>query len=69
MKVPAFVCLFLLPLSSCFLSNLAVNEPLDPELVSSLTPGTSATAVVKKMGAPDEVVRAARSWTPGSLGA
>ena len=60
MKTTALACLFLLPLSSCFLANTGVNEPLDPAVVRSIKRGTSAADVVAKMGAPDEVVQLGR---------
>jgi len=47
-------------LSSCFLGRTGTNEPLDPAVVNSLKPGTSAAEVVAKMGAPDEVVQLGR---------
>ena len=60
MKFTALACLLILPLSSCFLGRTGVNEPLDPALVRSIKPGTTAAEVVAKMGAPDEVVQLGR---------
>jgi hypothetical protein len=60
MKSTALACLFLLSLQSCFLARTGVNEPIDPAVVRSIKPGTSAKEVVAKMGAPDEVVQLGR---------
>ncbi len=61
MKTPLLLALALLStLQSCFLGRTALNEPLDHEMVNSIQPGTTATEVVAKMGAPDEVVQLGR---------
>lgn len=57
MKFIPLAALLCLPLTSCFLGRTGTNEPLDPAVVRSLKPGTSAADVVAKMGAPDEVVQ------------
>ena len=46
-----------LALPSCLISRSSANEPLDPSIVRSLTPGTTtAKECVERLGAPSEVV-------------
>ncbi|MDP7062327.1 MAG: outer membrane protein assembly factor BamE [Planctomycetota bacterium] len=53
---------FLLPLllllcNSCYLGEIAQDQPLDPEAISQLQPGTNtASDVVRLLGAPNQVV-------------
>jgi hypothetical protein len=47
-------------LQSCFLSREAINQPLDHEVVGGIKIGTTASEVVTRMGAPEEVVQLGR---------
>jgi hypothetical protein len=53
--------LLLLIAPSCFLAHRTVNDPLDSQVLASLTPGTSTAGdVVRLLGAPTEVVQLGR---------
>jgi hypothetical protein len=54
-------CCLLLLAAGCALARQDTNEPLDPEVVRSLVPGTTtAREVVERLGAPTEVVQLGR---------
>ncbi len=48
--------LLLLAAPSCFLSESAIDESLDPVAIASIQPGASAADVSRALGAPTRVV-------------
>jgi outer membrane protein assembly factor BamE (lipoprotein component of BamABCDE complex) len=48
--------LLLLLTPSCFMGEMAINEPLDADRIAQLQPGTTAQQVADLLGAPEQVV-------------
>jgi len=61
MRTPALLLVLTLAAPGCFLSRRTTNEPLVPERIAQLVPGTTtARQAVELLGAPTEVVQLAR---------
>lgn len=61
MRTPALLLILALVAPGCFLSRRTTNEPLSPERIGQLVPGTTtAKETVELLGAPTEVVQLAK---------